>query len=192
MGKKEIGLILIFCFIPIFCFVNNFWDSKISDDITNWGAFGDYFGSFFSFLSVCVTIYIAYKLSKIEENRHKEFLKFEREKLTREFRESEYRKINLELQNVWVSITEENTEVSKKIIFNCIVQFRYFVSSNQHLFPFLNDEVMYNLKNSLGEIQKLISNPNDPNKSNIIGDFRNNFDVFNKKLQTFLLENLSD
>ena len=192
MNKKEVGLILIFsifCFIPIVFFVNTFWDSMISKDITNWGSFGDYFGSFFSFFSVLVTIYIAYKLSQIEKNRHKEFLKFEREKLIREFREIEYKRINLELQKVWGCLTEENVGSLKEIIFNCIIQFRYFISSNQHLFPFLKDEVMYNLKNSLEEIQKLISNQNDLNKLKIVGDFQNNFDAFNKTVQKFLLKN---
>lgn len=72
MSKREIRLLVIFsifCFIPVIFFINTFWDSFISEDITKWGAFGDYFGSFFSFISVCVTIYIAYNLSKIEKNR---------------------------------------------------------------------------------------------------------------------------
>lgn len=192
MGKKEIGLILIFsifCFLPIVFFVFTFWDSMISKDITNWGAFGDYFGSFFSFISVFVTIYIAYKLSNIEENRNIEFLKFEREKLKREFREVEYKRINLELQKVWGCLTEENIVSSKEIIFNCIIQFRYFVSSNQHLFPFLKDKEIYDLNCSLAEVQKLILDRDESIKAKVINDFKNNFDVFNKKVQTFLLEN---
>lgn len=194
MNKKILNIIipffLLIILIPICLFIANFYNHDISNDIANWGAFGDYFGgilnSFFSFLTLIVTIYIAFEISKIEENRNKENLKFEREKLLRELREAEYKKINSELQKVWLSITEEDDMTSKRIIYNCLLQYRYFISSNYHLFPFFKDEEISNLNKSIQEIFDIIHHSKKLDKDEVIQNFTKNLDEFNGKIQSFL------
>lgn len=197
MSKKEIYFvifgILILSLIPVIVFLITFNNTDVSDDITNWGAFGDYMGGtlncFFSLLSLFVTIYIAFKISNIEENRNRENLKFEKEKLLREFRESEYKKINSELQKVWICITEENSKIAKDLIYTCIFQYRYFITSNKHLFDFLNDREIFQLKKSLDEIFALVNGSNELDINAVIPKFVENLDAFNRKFQIFLLKN---
>ncbi len=197
MNKKIFFIIAAFVILitltPIFFFILNFHNFKVSNDIANWGSFGDYFGgilnTFFSFLTLIVTIYIAFEISKIEENRNKENLKFEKEKLLRELREVEYKRINLELQKVWISITEDDEMIAKKIIYNCLTQYRYFISSNHHLFPFFEDEEILNLNNSIQEIFDLIHNTKKLDRIIIINNFTEKLDAFNIKIQTFLFKN---
>lgn len=198
MTKKElltwIILTMLIMMFPISFFLYNFYDSEISDDIGNWGAFGDYFGGLlnctFSLLSVIVTIYIALKLSNIEKNRNRDNLKFEKEKLLREFRESEYKRINFELQKVWSCVTDSNREDAIRTLASINWQYRYFMTSNYHLFPFLADNEVTNLHKTLQEIINLFwKEKTVEEKDEIIGKFTKDFDVLNMKMQTFLLKN---
>ncbi|WP_154652581.1 hypothetical protein [Flavobacterium rivuli] len=178
--------------LPVIFFVVNFYSLSVSKDITQWGALGDYFGgilnALFSFLSLIATIYIAYILTNIEEKRNQQNLKFEKDRLLREFRESEYKRINFELQKVWLSLIEPNPEIANNIIHNCIWQYRYFRTSNMHLFPFLKDEEVKNLGKSLENISELLDTRDLSNKDEILRMFIQKLDLFNQKIQTFLLE----
>lgn len=197
MGKKEIlisiGILVFLILIPTICFLIIFSGSQISNDIAKWGSFGDYFGgilnSIFSLLSLFVTIYIAVKISKIEENRNNTNLKFEKEKLLREFREAEYKRINIELQKVWSSLTEHDREKAMKLIHDVIWQYRYFTTSNFHLFPFLIDSEISNLKQSLVKVSKLFNENSKENTELVISEFIKALDAFNVKFQNFLLHN---
>ncbi|MDF2551373.1 MAG: hypothetical protein K0R77_648 [Chryseobacterium sp.] len=198
MTKKElltwIILTMLIMMLPISFFLYNFYDSEISDDIGKWGAFGDYFGGLlnctFSLLSVIVTIYIALKLSNIEKNRNRDNLKFEKEKLLREFRESEYKRINFELQKVWSCVTDSNREDAIRTLASINWQYRYFMTSNYHLFPFLADNEITNLHKTLQEIINLFwKEKSFEEKEEIIGKFTKDFDALNMKMQTFLLKN---
>lgn len=198
MTKKElltwIILTMLIMMLPISFFLYNFYDSEISDDIGKWGAFGDYFGGLlnctFSLLSVIVTIYIALKLSNIEKNRNRDNLKFEKEKLLREFRESEYKRINFELQKVWLCVTDSNREDAIRTLASINWQYRYFMTSNYHLFPFLADNEITNLHKTLQEIINLFwKEKSFEEKEEIIGKFTKDFDALNMKMQTFLLKN---
>lgn len=198
MTKKElltwIILTMLIMMLPISFFLYNFYDSEISDDIGKWGAFGDYFGGLlnciFSLLSVIVTIYIALKLSNIEKNRNRDNLKFEKEKLLREFRESEYKRINFELQKVWSCVTDSNREDAIRILASINWQYRYFMTSNYHLFPFLADNEITNLHKTLQEIINLFwKEKSFEEKEEIIRKFTKDFDALNTKMQTFLLKN---
>ncbi|MBS7254701.1 hypothetical protein [Flavobacterium branchiicola] len=193
MTRKEIYLVVsiacIFIFIPTCLFLNTFIKSTISDDISKWGAFGDYFGGILNCLSLFVTIYIAIKISNIEDNRNKENLKFEKQKLLREFRESEYKRINLELQKVWLGVTETDKNIAESIIYAVMMQYRYFTTSNRHLFDFLEDREIYDLKKSIDEIFNVLRRDDKSNLKSTIVDFGENLDKFNHKCQNFLLEN---
>ena len=186
------GLILILSILPAIFFIANFWGFNISKNASDWGTFGDYFGgilnSFFSFLTLVATIYIAYIISNIEENRNRENLKFEKEKLLREFREAEYKRINLELQKVWVGLTSGD-KIASDIVYNCIIQVRYFRTSNKHLFDFLDDDEMYNLSDSLENLLKYFHGDESIDKDNVIDEFVERLDGFNRILQEFLIEN---
>lgn len=198
MTKKQllvwILITSIIVMFPILFFVYNFYTSEFSDDIGNWGAFGDYFGGLlnctFSLLSVIVTIYIALKLANIEKDRNKENLRFEKQKLLREFRESEYKKIHFELQKVWSCLTDSDHKMAINTMSSIIWQYRYFITSNNHLFPFLSDSEVIDLHKTLQQISKLFfEERNIDDKDKIIENFIKEFDALNMKFQQFLLNN---
>lgn len=62
--------------IPIYLYINNFYNHTISTDPVYWGVFGDYFGGILnpiiSLLTLFVTILIAINISKIEKRNHEE------------------------------------------------------------------------------------------------------------------------
>lgn len=151
--KIAIAVMSIILLVPIVVFIIIFYNSTVSDDITKWGAFGDYFGgilnTFLSFLSLVVTTFIAFQLMKIDKDRQKENHTFEREKMLREFREAEYKRITYELQKVQLSIFEPNLLEAGRVVTNAIYHFRAFRDSNSHLFSFLNDSEISELYTSL-------------------------------------------
>lgn len=189
---KVIITVLLIVLVPVLVFIFNFRDSYISSDISDWGSFGDYLGgilnSIISLLTLIATIYIALKISNIEEKRNERNLKFEKQKLLREYQESEYRRIGSELQKVWLAITQPQND-AKNIIYNCLLQYRYFTTTNTHLFDFLEDKEIKDLKRSLQDVFDLIQETRELNKDEVIKGFVSNLDAFNRKFQISLLEN---
>lgn len=82
MNKKKlfsISLIGILVLLPIIVFVWNFYSHSFSDDISKWGAFGDYIGGVYS-VYISIGLYLlSRKLGRTDERRNKQ--RFHIEKL---------------------------------------------------------------------------------------------------------------
>lgn len=82
MNKKKllsISLIGILVLLPIIVFVWNFYSHSLSDDISEWGAFGDYIGGVYS-VYISIGLYLlSRKLGRTDERRNKQ--RFHIEKL---------------------------------------------------------------------------------------------------------------
>lgn len=65
--------------LPIIVFVWNFYSHSLSDDISEWGAFGDYIGGVYS-VYISIGLYLlSRKLGRTDERRNKQ--RFHIEKL---------------------------------------------------------------------------------------------------------------
>ncbi|PNW27230.1 hypothetical protein [Formosa algae] len=66
--KKLILPVLVILLIPILIFIANFYKHSVSDSISDWGAFGDFFGGILnttiSFLSLVILAFLTYFVSK--------------------------------------------------------------------------------------------------------------------------------
>ena len=75
---KYILRIIIFCCIilvieTVYCYWSSFHQNSVSNNPQNWGVFGDYFGGtlnpLFSLISICVTIWLAVIVNRINNNQ---------------------------------------------------------------------------------------------------------------------------
>ena len=75
MNKKKfftISLIGILVLLPIIVFVFNFYSHSFSDDISEWGAFGDYVGGVYS-VYISIGLYLlSRKLGRTDKLRNKQ------------------------------------------------------------------------------------------------------------------------
>ncbi|GEO02916.1 hypothetical protein AAE02nite_05800 [Adhaeribacter aerolatus] len=149
--KLVTTFLVVLPLIPIFIYLLNFFDTSLSDNPSDWGTFGDFFGgilnSYFSLLTLLITIYIAYEISNLEEKRNERNLSFERRKLLTELRESEFRRIGSELRKLG-DLGEESGR--GKILQNVYSQVQFYGFINKHLFPFLSEPVFTSLEGSIG------------------------------------------
>lgn len=74
----QISLVVVFVLLPIIIFLINFSSHSFSDDIEEWGAFGDYIGGIYS-VYISIGLYLlSRKLGKIDERRKKQGLHIEK------------------------------------------------------------------------------------------------------------------
>ena len=59
-----IGIIIL---VPIGCYMVRFWNSTISLDPDDWGAFGSYVGGLYSVIVALLVVYVARDLAKKDE-----------------------------------------------------------------------------------------------------------------------------
>ena len=74
----QISLVAVFVLLPIIIFLINFSSQSFSDEIEEWGAFGDYIGGIYS-VYISIGLYLlSRKLGKTDERRNKQRLHIEK------------------------------------------------------------------------------------------------------------------
>jgi hypothetical protein len=77
-----IGASLFLLITMVFIFIWNFWGTKLSNDISDWGSFGGYFGGMitiiFSFASFTILSYITVKITKQSYLKPKQWEAYEK------------------------------------------------------------------------------------------------------------------
>lgn len=192
-----IMIILVLVTPVIVAFIMNFWEFPISDEIADWGAFGDYFGgtlnTLISILTLFFTIIIAYQLYIIEDRRNEKNLSFEKQKFFRELRETEYANISNELYKLWSILTDTDRGVALHGIFALYMKYCDFITYKKHLFPFLEGENFLQLRDYLGELHKYFSEKDEYKVENIphFNTISKRIDLFHKEMQEFLINDFS-
>ena len=74
----QISLVAVFVLLPIVIFLINFSEQSLSDDIEEWGAFGDYIGGIYSVYISIGLFLLSRKLGKTDERRNKQRLHIEK------------------------------------------------------------------------------------------------------------------
>ena len=74
----QISLVAVFVLLPIVIFLINFSEQSLSDDIEEWGAFGDYIGGIYSVYISIGLFLLSRKLGKADERRNKQRLHIEK------------------------------------------------------------------------------------------------------------------
>ncbi|WP_306568758.1 hypothetical protein [Flavobacterium lindanitolerans] len=201
MDKKQ-KIILLISFtlslpllVPIFTYIGNFHELNISDDPEEWGPFGDFFGgvlnTYISFLTLMTTIFIAYEISRLDDRRNEKVLEFEKKRFLNELREAEYRKISIELQRVASLISENKDEKHiKNELFQISLFLTYFTISNDHLFPFLQEDITLNLTDSLKKLSSYYSQTTrkGEDKLKIFGHYNTAMRLFTVQMQKFIMK----
>ena len=129
MDKRKFKYIIYFLsvlfFANIIFFILNFKNQRLSDKLEDWANFSNYFSGIsnviISIVTLIVTIFIAFTLSSIEENRNQKNLIYDRKKSLREMREKEYSEISTNLNNVWEYITLSDREKARDQLYICLL-----------------------------------------------------------------------
>ena len=74
----QISLVAVFVLLPIVIFLINFSEQSLSDDIEEWGAFGDYIGGIYSVYISIGLFLLSRKLGKEDERLNKQRLHIEK------------------------------------------------------------------------------------------------------------------
>lgn len=190
---KLLALLFLSILILISIFIFYFYKQSISDNISDWAAFSDYLNTIISLITLAVTMTIAYEISKIEDRRNDKNILFEKERLLREFRELEYKEIRNELQKIFSALMSSNAQEVENVLYGSFIKYRFFLTSNYHLFPFLEEKIFSDLKETLQKLcDQLEQNQEkvDAQKHNLLNEFVENMDNFNVRMQTFLMGTL--
>lgn len=136
----------------------------------DWGNFGDYFGGLLSpiigYLSLAVTVWIAFAISEIDdkrneksrefdERRHELAIEFERKKWDIEIKEEEFRRICTELYKIMSSPSTLANKDTTWVVFTQINIFRKF--SGKRFDRITKDPVTENLSKSLDSIYDFLA-----------------------------------
>ena len=200
MTRRNIKVIFIvfslILIIPLFIFIRNFFYQNISDEINDWASFSDYLsgtlGLIINLATLLVTVFIAFLINSFDDKRNLENQKFEKQKLLREFQEAEYREIRTNLQDLYPALMSEDPKELSLNVHKTIVKYRYFITSNYHLFPITNEEVFKKLQNTLNKFSNFLEQPQeyiDKNKIELLTEYVENLDSFNARMQEYLLKN---
>ena len=200
MKPKHIYLfVILFLFLlilPILFFILNFNSQLVLKNLEDWSDFAGYFngsiGLVLSLFTLIATIIIAVEISKIESRRIETNQKFEKQKLLREFREQEYKEIRNNLKSIYVALKSPNPKEVELKIHQVIIEYRYFLTSTAHLFPFLDEQLFQDLNITLEKFSKLLCKSQefvDKNKMDLLEEYVDKVDKFNLRIQTYLVEN---
>lgn len=200
MKPKHIYLfVILFLFLlilPILFFILNFNSQLVLKNLGDWSDFASYFngsiGLVLSLFTLIATIIIAVEISKIESRRIETNQKFEKQKLLREFREQEYKEIRNNLKSIYVALMSPNPKEVDLKIHQVIIEYRYFLTSTSHLFPFLDEQLFQDLNITLEKFSKLLCKSQefvDKNKMDLLEEYVDKVDKFNLRIQTYLVEN---
>jgi uncharacterized membrane protein len=144
--KRIVKIVIIVLIIPLVFFILNFCKHGISDQISDWGNFGDYFGGVLGTIigvaNLVFLIYITYRLSEIDANREKSNLKFQLLISQNELRNASYKEIN-QLLKVF---TIESIMGDSKSFMRCnlyAAEIEAFCEGMSHLFPLLKTKDSY-------------------------------------------------
>lgn len=200
MKPKHIYLfVILFLFLlilPILFFILNFNSQLVLKNLEDWSDFAGYLngsiGLVLSLFTLIATIIIAVEISKIESRRIETNQKFEKQKLLREFREQEYKEIRNNLKSIYVALMSPNPKEVDLKIHQVIIEYRYFLTSTSHLFPFLDEHLFQDLNITLEKFSKLLCKSQefvDKNKMDLLEEYVDKVDKFNLRIQTYLVEN---
>ncbi|WP_213195868.1 hypothetical protein [Cloacibacterium caeni] len=187
--------ILLFIIPFLLLFYTNFKNQKISDNISDWGAFGDYIGgvinTLISFLTLITTIFIAFYISKIDDNRNNKIIFEENRRFIRQLRENEYNNISQEIDKIWIILVKQDKSSRINELYFLDNNFYSFIKYKKHLFPILNKNEFKKLSDIFSEIHKYVSNNDviDVSKIPHIKDLSKEIDNFHCKIQQFIIDN---
>ncbi len=216
-GLTIVLFILVVPIVLIFAYFSfTFKGQSLSQNISDWGSFGDYIGGttapLVSIITLFVTVFIAYEISHLEEKRTEKNRKFEEErnaknlefeekrhlatieydrrKFKRELREKEYLTVSENLERFWDFMTEADPHTAGAGYFLIKKRFNSFLSRKEHLFPELNLNDFEKLDATLYELIKLTDDENyrisGPEGVKQIDNFTEELNVFHKKMQEYL------
>jgi len=192
----KIGFILMGILIisNLVLFIYYFQNQTISRDISDWANFASYIGGitnvFISIMTLLVTFFIAYEISKIDEKRNISNIEYDKKKFKRELREKEYAEVTENLNNFWFAITNKDREQTKDSLFIIRTKFVSFIKYKKHLFPDLNTIEFQNLDNILINVLKNASEKLDmdsPETVKLVGEFQKEVSLFHKKIQEYII-----
>lgn len=192
---QKIGILLIILLLisPVLTYIFAFHSFKISNQPSEWGTFGDFIGGvinpLIALLTLLVTIYIAIEISKLEDKRSEKTIDFEKRRFLNELRESEYRRITYELQEVSNAVAEKK---GSDQIFRALLHIGHFQIYNSHLFPFILDAELSTLIDLLSKLQLQISDSNTKTEllKKTFKDYLNATKVFSQKNQTYIIQEM--
>lgn len=193
-------IIVILLMIPILLFIVNFFNHPISDQISDWGNLGDYFGGISGVIiglaNLIFLIYITYRLSDIDTNREKDNLKFQLLISQNELRNNTYKEINQLLKTFSIeAIMGDSKSFMKCNLYAAEIE--AFCQGMSHLFPFLKDEdnykgmiknmliVLENIRRRKGELSEELKSKYRIDYSN----FAKNKEEFIKGIQLDIITN---
>lgn len=135
-------------------YIINFRNIPISDQTSDWGSFGDYFGGILNpligLINLAALIYIAYIVEKAEAKRNDDSLDAQRVIALIAIRQKAVLDFSSMMDKVHMNLTDwegyENTMTAIP------AQLHSFVLSYHHLFPKLADHDLTPINNSLKEI----------------------------------------
>ena len=192
----KIGFIImtILIILNLIIFTFYFHNNNISENLSDWANFATYIGGitniFISIMTLLVTIFIAYEISKIDEKRNKANIEYDKKRFKRELMEKEYADISENLNNFWFAITNSNRKQSKDELMVIRTKFVNFIKYKKHLFPEFNTEQFQNLDDILIECLKKSSEnleTDNPRMIELVGEFQREVSIFHKKTQEYIV-----
>lgn len=186
---------VILIILNLIIFLYYFQDQSISRNISDWANFASYIGGITSVLissmTLLVTIFIAYEISKIDENRHIANLEFENKKFIRELREKKYAEVSDNLNSFWIAITNKNGCTDDLYVIR--TRFLFFIKYKNHLFPKLNpsqfkpiDDILIEIMYKSEQEELVIDSPLN---LSLIEKFRIETNYFHKVMQEYIISN---
>jgi hypothetical protein len=163
MGLKKtlyttIGICFIIILIIILAFIINFSSQAISDKVSDWGTFGDYFGGLLNpiigVLNLIALVYISFVISKLEEKRNLHELQSQKKFTLYSLQHDSLKKLNRILEKVQPELVKSNAESRINIIL-VRNELNSYITTHSYLFPFFKDRTWQSLKDSIEDLSEL-------------------------------------
>ncbi|MEQ6118690.1 hypothetical protein [Reichenbachiella sp. MALMAid0571] len=139
-------------------FVSIFWDSNLSEQIGDWGAFGSYFSIVISVANLVVFIYLTIYISQLDEEHHKSQIASQHKITLSQFRQTEITALSNRLNLLFENFgTESKSEILGNLTINSVYLNNFF-NEKTYLFPILESrEMKIRNKNFQSRCNQLIS-----------------------------------
>jgi len=191
IGFIILGVLII---LNLLLFLYYFHNQTVSRNISDWASFASYIGgttnTLISIMTLLVTFFIAYEISKIEGKRNTANIEYDRKKFKRELREKAYAEVSENLNDFWFAITNGNRQQTKDSLFIIRTRFISFIKHKKHLFPDIKPSEFQNLDNILKEVLNQASKKIDvdtPEMIKLVEDFQKEISLFHKRIQEYIL-----
>ena len=155
-------LILVLTGLLTIPFISTFWNSDLSQQISDWGAFGSYFSVAVSVANLIVFIYLTNYISQLDEERHKNQITSQHKITLTQFRQTEITELSNRLNRLFENFgTEPKPQVLGNLTINS-VYLQNFFNEKTYLFPILDcSEMKVRNENFQSRCNQLISMVNE-------------------------------